>query len=414
MHRIPFSPSTAGRNRFKVTQIIEFKFHFPLLSVFTMFNFITCRHKTLIYLKPLTSPQTSPFSLHFSTNTSDSTSFAVSYLIHTFGFSPQFASKLCSTYKVKFKTTQKPDSVLNFFRNHGFSEPQLRDLIAKGPYLLSCNPSKTVLPKFQFFLSKGASYSDIVKLVTKTPRVLSPSLKNQIVPTYELTHRFLQSDKDTIACAVHNPTLLSHPQVSRNIRILIENGVLDSSIARLLQRRPRILDTPDMLELVEELKDLGFNPSKPAFGVALAAKISVTKTRWKEKVDAFKKWGWLDENVLDAFKRQPKCMLVSIAKIDSVMSFWVNQLGWDALALTKGPTIFSLSLKKRIIPMAHVLQFLMEKGLRKKNASLTSPFMVPEKYFRDMFIKRFDESSYLLKLYEEKLNPAFTADKTCM
>ncbi|CAI8590075.1 unnamed protein product [Vicia faba] len=273
-----------------------------------MFNFSTWRHKTLIYLKSLTSPQ---ISLYFSTNTSDSTSFAVSYLIHNFGFSPQFASKLCSTYHVKFKTTQKPDSVLNFFRNYGFSEPQLRGLIAKGPYLLSCNPSKTVLPKFQFFLSKGASYSDIVKLVTKSPCVLCTSLNNQIVPAYELTRRFFQSDKDTIACAVHTPTLLCHHQLSRNIRMLIENGMLHSSIARLLQRLPRVLDTRDMPKLVEELKDLGFNPSKSAFGVALAAKTTVTKTRWKEKVDAFNKWGWSDEDVLDAFKRQPRCMSIS-------------------------------------------------------------------------------------------------------
>ncbi|XP_058726486.1 uncharacterized protein LOC131597839 [Vicia villosa] len=314
--------------------------------------------------------------------------FGVSYLIHTFGFSPQFASKLCSTYKVKFRTTQKPDSVLNFFRNHGFSEPQLRDLIAKGPYLLSCNPSKRVLPKFQFFLSKGASNSDIVKLVTKRPCVLSTSLKNQIIPTYELTYRFLQSDKDTIACAVHTPTLLSHRLVSHNIRMLIDNGVLDSSIARLLQRQTRSLDTPDMLKLVEELKDLGFNPSKAAFGTALAAKTTLTKTRWKEKVDAFKKWGWSDENVLDAFKGS-------------------LNLGWDALALTKDPLVFSTSLEKKIIPRAPIVQYLLKKGLRKTNASLTCPFVCPEKQFLDMCIKPFEnESSYLLKLYEEKLNLA--------
>jgi mTERF domain-containing protein len=166
---------------------------------------------------------------------------------------------------------------------------------------------------------------------------------------------------------------------------------------------------------VEELKDLGFNPSKITFGIALEAKLTVNKTLWKEKVDAFKKWGWSDEDVIQAFRRQPHCMLVSVDKINSVLSFWVNQLGWDSLALAIGPSVFSNSLEKRIIPRASVVQFLLKKGLRNKNASLTYPFVVPEKLFLNAFIMRFkEESSYLLKLYEEKLSPAQTSDKIGM
>ncbi|XP_045791046.1 uncharacterized protein LOC123885771 [Trifolium pratense] len=303
-------------------------------------------------------------SLHFCTNTSDSTSFEVSYLINNFNFSPQFASKLSSTYKVRFNTSQNPDLVLNFFRNNGFSETQLRYIISKAPRLLSCDPSKRVLPKFQFLLSKGASNSDIVNLVSKNPMVLSPSLENHIIPTYELLYRFLQSDKDIIAGVVHNPALLSDHLVPQNITMLIKNGVTDSSIARLFRTRSRSLNTNTrcMLKLVEELKDLGFNPSKITFGIALEAKLTVNKTLWEEKVDAFKKWGWSDEDVTEAFRRQPHCMLVSIDKINLVMSFWVDQLGWDVLALAKGPSVFSNSLEKRIIPRASVVQFLLKKG----------------------------------------------------
>ncbi|XP_058723462.1 uncharacterized protein LOC131595186 isoform X4 [Vicia villosa] len=311
-----------------------------------MFNF----PRTLIYLKTVTplSPNPNPllhrytslFSLHFSTNTSDSTSFAVSYLIHNFGFSPQSASKLCSNYRLQFNTSQNPDSVLTFFINHNFSHSQLRHIIEKAPWLLSCNPSKRILPKFQFLLSKGASNSDIVNLVSKNPFVLKSSLKNQIIPTYELAYRFLQSDKDTIACAFQNPYFFGDNLVPHNIKLLIENGVADSNIARLLQDQSRIFKEPNMLKLVKELKDLGFNPSKTEFGIALKAKISVSKTKWKDKVDAFKKWGWSDEHVVEAFRKQPYCM----------------------------------------------------------------------------FIKRYEnESSYLLKLYEEKLNLACTTDdKTCI
>ncbi|MCH92795.1 mTERF protein [Trifolium medium] len=287
-------------------------------------------------------------------------------------------------------------------------------MISKLPDLLSCNPSKRVLPKFQFFLSKGASKSDIVNLVSKNPRVLSPSLKNHIVPTYEWVYRILKSHKETIALVILDPAFHGGNHVPSNIRLLIENGVSDSNIARLLRNWVQVFRTHDMLKLVEELKDLGFKPTQTTFAIALHAKTYVIENMWKEKVDAFKKWGWSDEDVVNAFKKQPYCMLVSIDKINLLMSFWVDQLGWDPLVLAKGPSLFLLSLEKRIIPRAEVVQFLLKKGLRKKNASLTCPFVVPEKLFLDMFINRFKESSYLSKLYQEKLNLPCTRDKTCM
>ncbi|CAJ2662103.1 unnamed protein product [Trifolium pratense] len=288
-----------------------------------------------------------------------------------FGCSPQSASKLCSTYNVTFKTAQKPDSVLTFFNS--FSNSQLRDIVAKLPGLLSCNPSIRVLPKFQFLLSKGASNSDIVNLVSKS-----------------------QPMNWFIDCCNQTRTLLL---VQYNFQLYF------ATVS------------------IEELKDLGINPSRISFGIALKAKLTVSKTLWKEKdvrevvnqlkVNAFKKWGWSDEDVREAFKKMPHCMLASIDKINLVMSFWVNQLGWDALALVKGPAIFSNSLEKRIIPRASVVQFLLKKGLRKKDASLTYPFVVSEQVFLDTCIKRFmEESSYLLKLYEEKLCLAQTRDKT--
>jgi len=146
----------------------------------------------------------------------------------------------------------------------------------------------------------------------------------------------------------------------------------------------------------------------------LYAKTAVNKTLWKEKVDAFKKWGWSEEDSLEAFRKKPYSMLTSIDKINLVMNFWVNQLGRDAMAIAKTPYILSSSLEKRIIPRASVV--LLNKGLTNKNASLTYPFVVTDKLFLNMFIKRFEnEASYLfLKLYEEKRNLGYTRDKTCM
>jgi mTERF domain-containing protein len=188
-------------------------------------------------------------------------------------------------------------------------------------------------------------------------------------------------------------------------------GVCDSNIARLLQQRPSIFSSTDLLKSLEEVKGLGFDPSMTTFEAALMAKKCMTKKLWNQKVDVFKKWGWSDEDVLEAFKRQPQCMLTSIVKINAVMSFWVNQLGWDATATVKYPKVFDSSLERRIIPRASVVQYLLKKGLLRKKASLTTPCVITDKLFLERYINRYKEgSSYLLRLYAEKLNVAHARD----
>ncbi|GAU45530.1 hypothetical protein TSUD_400770 [Trifolium subterraneum] len=190
-------------------------------------------------------------------------------------------------------------------------------------------------------------------------------------------------------------------------------GLCYSGIARLILTGPSILGSTDLIHTLEEVKGLGFYPSTSTFVVALVAKKCMSKKLWDEKVDTFKKWGWSDEDIVEAFRRQPHCMLTSIDKINSVMSFWVDQLGWDATLIVKRPNVLGSSLERRIIPRSAVLQYLLKKGLLKKKASITIAIVVSEKLFLERCINCYkEESSYLLKLYAEKLNVAHASDKT--
>ncbi|XP_050920890.1 uncharacterized protein LOC127138466 [Lathyrus oleraceus] len=157
----------------------------------------------------------------------------------------------------------------------------------------------------------------------------------------------------------------------------------------------------ELEETVKELKNMGFDPSKSYFGDALLGKIGLSKSKWNERIDTFKSWGWSEETVLEAIKRQPKCMLASNDKINRVMSFWVNEMDWDSSYLVKGPGMFGYCLEKRIIPRAMVIFYLLAKGLRSEKASLLSPFYVSEKLFLERYVLCFkeEESSHLLKLY---------------
>ena len=268
------------------------------------------------------------FSLRLcTTTTSNSRSFSVSYLIHNFGFSSESASKASDSHKISFQTPEKTESVIRFFRDHGFSNSQIINMVRKVPWLLSCDPCKRVLPKFEFLLSKGVSSSEIIDLVSKHPGLLSPSLENNIVPTYELVHGFLKSDEHTINCLFGNSIFSGGHYVARNIRVLLQNGVGETNIARLLRNRCKgVFSSTDILKVVKEVNDLGFDPSKSTFALALVVK-SRSQTSWKEKVDVYKKWGWSDEACHEAFRRCPHCMLTSIDKINTVMKFCVNQLG---------------------------------------------------------------------------------------
>ncbi|QCD79968.1 nucleolar protein 12 [Vigna unguiculata] len=108
-------------------------------------------------------------------------------------------------------------------------------------------------------------------------------------------------------------------------------------------------------------------------------------------------------------------MLSSCDKINAVMSYWVEQAGFNSVDLVKSPGVILLSLRKRIAPRACVLQFLVSKRLLRKDASLTAPFVLTEKLFLENYVKRFrEDSSHLLKLYTENMSLGNDRDKACM
>ncbi|QHO06867.1 uncharacterized protein DS421_14g458570 [Arachis hypogaea] len=360
-----------------------------------MFN--SHRYKPLIYLNLKVLFRRTPPHMFC---TSQSHSLTVSYLIDNLGFTPQ--SALNTSKRHSFKTPHKADLVIAFFKTHGFSHSHIAAIVAKLPRILSSNP-QTILPKFHFLASKGASTDDIVLLSTRNPRFLHLSLKNNIIPTYAMLKTFFQSDEKTLRCIASIPGLFMEARLVKNVKLLADAGVSDSAIGYLLRTRVLVLLSADLRKQVDEIKELGIDPSTVKFAIALQAKKTVPKSLWDAKVNVLKSWGWSKETMSEAFRRNPLCMLSSKDKINEVMKLWVNQLGWDPLALAKIPWLFGYNLERRIIPRAFVLQYLLAKGLRNKSDNLCLPFFIPE----DMFLKRFVESftedmSQLLKIYHEK------------
>ncbi|PNY04394.1 hypothetical protein L195_g000815 [Trifolium pratense] len=338
-----------------------------------------------------------PFSTSTTTSDSDQQSFTVSYLTNICGLSTQNALK--ASKRLRFNTPKKPDSVIAFFKTHGFSNDQIQSIIHTAPSLLTSKPIKTILPKFQFLSSKGASPSDIVDTVTKSPHFLCSSLQKQIIPSFELVRSFCPSDQKALTSITACSSSIKYGRMKLNVKFLLDLGVTSSGIYRLLTTRPSVICSANLKKYVEEIKELGFNPSKCSFCVALLAKTAVTKSQWDAKVDALKSWGFSEDEIFNAFKKQPNFMLRSTDKLNAVMRFWIKQLGWDRLLLLVAPDLFGFSIEKRLIPRASVVQYLLSKGLMKKNASLITPFYCSDQVFLQRYVNNFEEEAYrILKL----------------
>ncbi|GMY27688.1 transcription termination factor MTERF15, mitochondrial-like [Fagus crenata] len=345
----------------------------------------------------------------FISTASNQNSFSVSYLINQCGFSPK--SALQASRKVNFETPDNADLVISFFKYHGFSQTQISSIIIRHPRVLLSKPQNTFLPKLDFFMSKGLTSPDIATLLSKNPHILHRSLKNHIIPSFVFFKNLLGTNENTITAIKRFSGILTvklDTCVVPNVNLLREIGVPESSILSGLKNWPRVITAtaPQFKEIVEEVKEMGFNPSKLTFVLAVLALWGLNKSMWERRVNAYKRWGLSEEEILVAFRKSPWCIIASEDKIMQVMDFFVNKMGLEASLIVKHPVLLTLSLEKRMIPRGSVIEVLLSKGLVvKKNIYLPTVFLYSENFFLKKFVTPYkQEANDLLKLYNERLD----------
>ncbi|KAE8650381.1 hypothetical protein Csa_010623 [Cucumis sativus] len=318
--------------------------------------------------------------------------------------SPKSASLASNV--VQLKNNRK--AIIAFFENHGFSESQISDLIKKVPLILSANP-EILFPILLFFKSKGLSSPAITKLVCFAPQILKRSLNQEIIPFFDYIQAVLGTVEKTVATIKRFPRILGwnlRISVGPNIEILKQFGVPDSNISTYLQRQPKVFSTSSIRfkEIVERVTEMGFNPQRLQFIVAVHALRSLTKSSWDKKLEVYRKWGLSEEEFYLAFRKYPWCMALSEDKINDTMDFFINKMGRESSLVARRPSLLSYSLKKRLFPRGYVYQVLLSKGLIKKEKNLDLLFEPPEKRFIEKYINAHKEQvPGLLELYEQKL-----------
>ncbi|XP_054811722.1 transcription termination factor MTEF1, chloroplastic-like isoform X3 [Prosopis cineraria] len=343
-----------------------------------------------------------------SSTSSNGHSFTVSYLIHACGLSPKQA--VSASKRVSFDTRDKPDLVINFLKSHGFSRPQIIGFIKQVPEFLRSDPEKTFLPKIEFFKSRGVPTSHIPRLVCSYPQIMSRSLTKQLIPSFDFFRDVFQSDENLVKTLRYCSGILLdiNTRAVPNMQLLRGAGVPESNVIKLLQYFPRALTySPNQFKsIVERVKEIGINPLKFQFLMAVHVYSSFSKSTLAKKADTYKKWGWSDNDILAAFRRYPFCMTVSEDKLDAALEFLVHNLGCDSSVISTYPIVLAYSLRKRIVPRGAVLQVLLSKGLV-KSKTLLATFAYTEKVFlRRLVLCHGQEANELLELYRTKLDQA--------
>ncbi|KAF8015267.1 hypothetical protein BT93_H0924 [Corymbia citriodora subsp. variegata] len=347
--------------------------------------------------------------LRFSSTSSKSRAFRVSYLINSCGLSRE--SALSASKLLKFENPSRPDAVVAVFKSRGFAPAQISQIIARLPTLLSANPDKILLPKFNFLRSRGISDPELANLVVAVPNVLSRSLVQHLVPTFDYISNLLQSDEKAIAAIKRAPRLLyDNPQgvLVPEITTLRNAGVPEPNIRHLVLYHGQMFGARSLQfeESMNRVKTMGFDPYKISFVMALRVLMGMSESVWRQKIGVYGKWGWSEEVVILAFRRYPLCMMSSESKITAIMDFFVNVVGLDPLVISECPLTITFSLKKRIVPRGSVFRVLLSKGLVKPR-SLSTLLTVSEKKFVEKYVTNYlQEAPQLLALYNEKMGLA--------
>ncbi|KAJ6725448.1 hypothetical protein OIU79_003759 [Salix purpurea] len=339
-----------------------------------------------------------------STNTTNHQAFTVSYLINSCGLSPK--SALAASKDVHFDAHHKPDVVLGFLKNRGFSKAQIFNIVKGYPGVLLTNPDKTLLPKLEFLQSKGVSSPDIAKIISSHPWTLQR--RYCFVPIFYFFKNLLQSDDTTIKVFKRYPGLLGLDLeiVTSMLDILRDTGVPESNLPMLARCYPltMMLTLEKFKKLVEELRAMDFDTSTSRFILAMNVLCLTSRVKWERKLDVYRDWGLSHEEILAAFRKYPYFMTASEYKIMKVMCLFVNKLGWEPSFIAKHPSLMLYSVEKTLIPRASVLEFLVSRGLIEKSFRSYEFFQSPENKFLQNVISSCADSTELLQLYREKQN----------
>lgn len=104
-------------------------------------------------------------------------------------------------------------------------------------------------------------------------------------------------------------------------------------------------------EITKQAKEMGFNPQKTTFVLAIHALSGKgNRSIWDKCFEVYQRWGLSEEDIMCAFKKHPHYMMLSERKINRTMEFLVKEMNMAPRSIAGCPVVLFFSLDKRIIP----------------------------------------------------------------
>ncbi|XP_012570949.1 transcription termination factor MTERF8, chloroplastic-like [Cicer arietinum] len=304
--------------------------------------------------------------------------------------------------RLQIKNPNSPNAVIQLLKTYGFSDSQLCSYVKKHPFVLLSDPEKTLLPKLKFFHSIGVSTTDLPKILIGNTSFLTKSLEKTIIPRYEIIRSLVRNDEEVVSTMKHGSWNVHSVWVVndavQNIEVLRQLGVPQGCISLLVSNFPSVAFAKHskFVEAVNIVKEIGFDPSKSNFVLAVQVIAKMDKEIWESRLKIFERWGWSRDLCRLAFRKYPQCMMISEKKIMKTMSFLVKDMGFTQEDIAKSPMILNRNFEKTLVPRYAVVKILKSKGLIKRDYSITSIISISEKKFLGRFVTRFQKDAALL------------------
>uniref|UniRef100_A0A7N0U298 Uncharacterized protein n=1 Tax=Kalanchoe fedtschenkoi TaxID=63787 RepID=A0A7N0U298_KALFE len=339
--------------------------------------------------------------------------FTVSYLVDSCGFTHQAATTAATRFSLK--SAEKPDKVLRLLREYGFTCGDISRILQQRPTLIVADPERSVRPKLDLLASLGPTKEFFIKILIRCPEILHKSMDKTLVPSLGFLKSMLRTDENVLKVLgrCHRLLWFKLPEsLAPNVAILREVGMSDDLISAFLKDRPIafLASAARFRALVDKTSKMGFDPKRRGFVEATSAFAAMSDKTWKRKVEVFKKWGWSDDELVSAFKKNPLCMTASEKKVDAIMDYLVNKLKLDPSFVAKTPKLVTFSLEKRIIPRCSIIQYLLSKGmLMTKDITLSNALLESEDTFLRIYVSKYEKTlPELLDLYNQYKNGSAT------
>ncbi|XP_041017088.1 uncharacterized protein LOC121259535 [Juglans microcarpa x Juglans regia] len=331
--------------------------------------------------------------LYFSSSKpkkSTSTVTVLDYLINQHQFSPEAALKASSSFTY-LRNPEKADSVLSFFKESGFSQTHIEQVVKRMPKVLSAKLAVTIKPIIKIFQDSGFARDDIAEIVCGDPWILTRSAGNQIGPSILVLKSILDSNEDIVRVLKSSGWFLNHDlnkTMMPNIEFLKRCEISSSQIVTYLFNFPRLfLLKPESIQaFVKKVDGMGFDRKSKMFLCAIRTVSSMSEENWELKLELFRSLGFSEKDILDVFRRKPQVFAISERKIKEVTGLLFSAPKVDISYFVDHPELLISSVERRLKPRLRVLEILEKKNVLNRKPCLTTVCRMPEQKFLNKFV----------------------------